>query len=236
YQKHYRPKNAVMVVAGNVSLEQVRELSEKWFEPIIKGDKPARNLPTEKPQKKARRTVAERAVPLDAIYISFHMCGKTEADYQTWDLISDVLSAGQSSRLTQRLVKEKRIFTSVNAFVMGERDPSLFTVAGHISQDKTVEEAEAAIWEELELLRYELVGKTELEKVLNQVEANHEFAEMSLLNRAISLAYHELLDGAESINHEMEKYQAVTREDIQRVATESLVKNNSNTLIYKRKS
>ncbi len=236
YQKYYRPKNAVMVVAGNVTVEQVKALSEKWFEPIEKGEKPVRELPQEQVQEKARRSVAERQVPLDAIYISFHMCGKNDDDFPIWDLISDVLSGGQSSRLQQRLVKEKRIFTSVNAFVTGERDPSLFTVAGHISQDRTIEEAEAAIWQELELLRTELVYEREFEKVKNQVEANHEFGEMDLLNRAIGLAYHELLGDAECINEEMAKYQAVTRKDLQRVANESLVRTNSSTLIYKRKS
>lgn len=235
FKKHYRPKNAVMVVAGNVSKGRVKELAEKWFEPIEKGEKPERKLPAEPKQNKARRTVAERAVPLDAVYVSFHMCEKTHEDYQAWDLMSDILSGGLSSRLQQRLIKEQRIFTSANAFLMGEKDPSLFTIAGHLSQDKTIKEAEAAIWEEIELLQSELVEKSELQKVKNQIEANHEFAEMSLLNRAIGLAYHELLGDVESINTEMKKYQAVTREQIQRLAKQNLVKSNSNTLIYKRK-
>lgn len=236
YQKFYRPKNAVMVVAGNVQLDEVKRLAEKWFEPIDKGPKPVRNLPQEPKQTEARRNTVERPVPLDAIYISFHMVGKNDADYQTWDLLSDVLAGGHSSRLQQRLVQEKRIFTSANAFLMGESDPSLFTVAGHLSQDKTIEEAEVAIWEELELLRTELVTEAELGKVMNQVEANHEFAEMNLLNRAIGLAYHELIGDADDINHEMQKYRAVTVQDIQRIAKESLVKTNSSTLIYKRKN
>jgi predicted Zn-dependent peptidase len=161
------------------------------------------------------------------------MCGKTDDDYQIWDLISDVLSGGQSSRLQQHLVKDQRIFSSVNAFVMGERDPSLFTVAGHISQGVSIEDAEKAIWNEIELLRNELVGKKELEKVKNQVEANHEFSEMNLLNRAIGLAYNELLGDADLINTEMAKYKAVADEDIQRVAKKFLTKKNSSTLIYK---
>lgn len=236
YQRFYRPKNAVMVVAGNVDTEEVKLLAEKWFEPIDKGPKPERNLPLEPKQTKAKRKEVERAVPLDAIYISFHMCSKDDADYQAWDLLSDVLSGGHSSRLQQRLVKEKRIFTAVNAFLMGERDPSLFTVAGHISAGVSVEEAEAAIWEELEQMKSELVAEKELEKVKNQIEANHEFAEMDLLNRAIGLAYHELLGDAESINQEKEKYMRVTREDLQRLAKTFLVTENSSTLIYKRKS
>lgn len=236
FEKHYRPKNAVMVVAGNVKTEEVKQLSEKWFGPIQKGEKPARNLPVEPVQTEAKRLEVERPVPLDAIYISFHMCGKENDEYYKWDLLSDVLAGGKSSRLHQKLVEEQRMFTSVNAFVMGERDPSLFTIAGHISQDRTIAEAEEAIWKEIELLRTESVGVTELEKVKNQVEANHEFSEMNLLNRAIGLAYHELLGDANSINEEAEKYQRITREDLQYLAHENLTVSNSSTLIYKRKS
>ena len=236
YKKHYRPKNAVMVVAGNVTTEEIKELSEKWFEPIEKGEKPERNLPVEPVQSEARRLEVERDVPLNAVYISFHMCGKMHDDFFKWDLISDLLAGGNSSRLQQKLVKENRIFTSVNAFVMGETDPSLFTVAGHISPDKSVAEAEEAIWAELELFKTEKVGKAELEKVKNQVEANHEFAEMALLNRAIGLAYHELKGNANDINTEMEKYHAVTAKDVQKIASEYLTKSNSSTLVYNRKT
>ncbi|MBI1286771.1 MAG: insulinase family protein [Flavobacteriales bacterium] len=236
YQQHYLPKNAVMVVAGNVETDQVKVLAEKWFSPIAKGEKPIRKLPKEPVQKAANRLEVERPVPLDAIYISFHMCGKSDDDYCKWDLLSDVLSAGKSSRLQQRLIKEKRIFTSVNAFVMGERDPSLFTIAGHISQQHSIEEAEAAIWEEIELLRKQKVDKKELEKVKNQVEANHEFSQMNLLNRAIGLAYHELLGDADGVNSEMEKYMKVSTNDLQEIAQQYLTKENSSTLIYKRKN
>lgn len=232
FNTHYLPKNAVMVVAGNVTTNEVRQLAEKWFGPIVKGEKPLRALPKEPEQTEARRLEVQRPVPLDAIYISFHMCGKEDADYQTWDLLSDILSHGDSSRLKQRLVKKDRIFTSVNAFVMGERDPSLFTIAGHISQDRTVDEAEKAIWQMIEELRSELVSELELEKVKNQVEASHEFSEMNLLNRAIGLAYHELLGDANGVNLETEKYRNVTSEDIRRVASESLIASNSNTLVY----
>ncbi len=236
FGKHYRPKNAVMVVAGNVKTEEVLALAEKWFGPIVKGEKPLRRLPAEPKQTEARRLEVIRDVPLDAIYISFHMCGKNDDDYCKWDLLSDVLANGKSSRLHQRLVKEKRIFTTVNAFVMGERDPSLFTIAGHISRDFSIEDAEAAIWEEVERMKTEPVASTELEKVKNQVEANHEFSQMNVLNRAIGLAYHELLGDAEGVNTEIAKYARVTPAQLQALAKNELVQQNSSTLIYKRKS
>ncbi len=234
YAKHYRPKNAVMVVAGNVKTEQIKTLAEKWFAPIVKGEKVERKLPKEPTQKKAKRLEVERPVPLDAIYISFHMCGKEDTDYAGWDLLSDVLGHGDSSRLHQRLVKENRIFTSLSAFVMGERDPSLFTIAGHLSQGITVDEAEKAIWAQIELLRTEAVADIELEKVKNQVESTHEFSEMNILNRAIGLAYHELLGDAELVNTEIENYRKVTKIDMLNLAKKHLVPTNSSTLIYKR--
>lgn len=236
FNQHYRPKNTVMVVAGNVEVEAVRSLSEKWFGPIVKGDKPQRDLPVEPKQLAPNRLEVERDVPLDAIYISFHMCGKSDDDYCKWDLLSDVLANGKSSRLYQRLVKECRIFTSINAFVMGERDPSLFTIAGHVSQEFSLEDAEKAIWNEIEALKSELVDAKELEKVKNQVEANHEFGQMNILNRAIGLAYHELLGDAEGVNTEIQKYATVTPKQLQQLAKDNLVPENSSTLIYKRKS
>lgn len=236
YNTYYRPRNAVMVLAGNVEAETVRQLSEKWFGPIVKGEKPVRALPKEPPQRKARRLEVERLVPLDAIYISFHMCGKDDKDFPAWDLLSDVLGHGESSRLQQRLVKKKRIFSAANAFVMGERDPSLFTIAGHLSQGVSVEEAERAIWDEIAQLRKELVSEHELEKVKNQSIANHEFASMDLLNRTVALAYHELYGDAEEVNRELQRYRKVSRTALQRVAKTHLVSENSNTLIYKRKT
>ncbi len=232
YNKHYRPKNAVMVVAGDVDTDQIKTLSEKWFGPINKGERPERIIPKEPEQTKSRRLDVERPYPLDAIYISFHMCSREDKDYHSWDLLSDILGHGASSRLHQKLVKEERLFTSINAFIMGERDPSLFTIAGHISQDRTIEEAEKAIWEQIEIMKETSVSARELEKVKNQVEASHEFSEMSLLNRAIGLAYHELLGDAEEMNDEMEKYEKVTSSALQNLAKENLLKTNSSTLIY----
>ncbi|MFC2176285.1 M16 family metallopeptidase [Bacteroidota bacterium] len=235
FNLHYRPKNAVMVVAGNVNTQQIKQLAEKWFEPIVKGDKPERNIPVEPKQTEARRLEVERPVPLDAIYLSFHMCGRNDDNYFAWDILSDILAHGTSSRLHQKLVKDQRLFTSINAFIMGERDPSLFTIAGHLCQGISIEDAEKAIWDEIELLQLEIVSDTVLQKAKNQAEANHEFSEMNLLNRAIGLAYQELLGDAAAINEEVEKYRAVSATTIQTLAKNELIKNNSNTLVYKSK-
>jgi zinc protease len=233
YGKHYVPTNAVLVLTGNITPEKARGLSEKWFAPIVKGEAPQRDLPKEPMQTEARRLEVERPVPMDAIYISFHCSGKSESDYPAWNLMSDVLSKGNSSRLYKRLVKEQGILNSVGAFVTGEKDPGLFSVAGFVSQGVSVQQAEEAIWAELELLRNESVGPSELEKAVHQVEAHLEFTQMNILNRAIQLAYYELLGDAALANGELEAYRKVSSSMIQQLAKEHLLKEQSSTLIYR---
>jgi zinc protease len=234
FHRHYLPKNAVLVLAGNIAPHRAKELAEKWFGTITKDEKPERNLPVEPVQTEARRLEVERNVPMDAIYISFHCSGRAEADYPVWDLMSDVLAKGNSSRLYQRLVKEQGILSSVGAFVTGEKDPGLFTVAGHVSQGFTVAQAEQAIWHELELLRKEDVTTSELEKAIHQSESQSEFSQMNILNRATNLAYYELMGDADRLNTEMDRYRATTLADIRRIAIAHLVKEKSNTLVYNR--
>lgn len=233
YRKHYVPKNAVLVLTGNITDERARELAEKWFEPIVKDEAPVRNLPTEPIQTEARRMEVQRAVPMDAIYISFHCSGKGTEGFPVWDLLSDVLAKGNSSRLYQRLVKERGLFNSVGAFVTGEKDPGLFTVAGFISQGVSIDDAEKALWAELELLRNEAVSPSELEKALHQVESHLEFTQMNILNRAIQLAYYELMGDADLANSEMDAYRRVTAEDLRCIASENLLRERSSTLVYK---
>ena len=234
FHRHYLPKNAVLVLAGNIAPHRAKELAEKWFGTITKDEKPERNLPVEPVQTEARRLEVERNVPMDAIYISFHCSGRAEADYPVWDLMSDVLAKGNSSRLYQRLVKEQGILSSVGAFVTGEKDPGLFTVAGHVSQGFTVAQAEQAIWHELELLRKEDVTTSELEKAIHQSESQSEFSQMNILNRATNLAYYELMGDADRLNTEMDRYRATTLADIRRIAIAHLLKEKSNTLVYNR--
>lgn len=233
YGKHYVPKNAVLVLTGNITTARAEALAKKWFGPIVKGDAPLRNLPKEPLQAEARRLEVERSVPMDAIYISFHSSGKSEADFAVWDLMSDILAKGNSSRLYQRLVKERGIFNSLGAFVTGEKDPGLFSVAGYISQGVSVEVAEQALWDEIEMLRNARVTDAELKKAVHQVEAHNEFSQMNILNRAIQLAYYELLGDAELSNSEIETYRKVTAEAIQRIAKDHLLRKRSSTLIYR---
>lgn len=232
FKKHYTAQNAILVVAGNVQLEEVKTLAEKWFESIPAGNHYQRQLSVEKKQVKARRKVIKSDVPNDSIMIAFHMEGRTDPSYYTCDLISDILSQGQSSRLYRRLLKEQELFSEINAYITGSIDPGLFIVEGKPHQGVSIEQAEAALWAELQKMKDEFVLDYELEKVKNKTESTLEFAELSILNKAMSLAYFELLGDANGINQEAEHYLAVTVEDIKKQSQKMFRKGNSSTLIY----
>jgi zinc protease len=231
--KHYVPSNAIMVVAGNVTLQQVQELSAKWFEPIPAGNKPTRKLEQEPPQKEKRKAEVKENVPANALYKAYHMSGRFDNDYNSADLMSDILSRGNSSRLYNTLVKEKEIFTSISSFVLGTIDPGLLVISGRVKDGVTLEEAEAAVTILLQEVIEKGVTETELEKVKNQAIATIEFGEIEVINRAMGLAFAALSGNANLVNTEKNELSAVTTKDIQRVAGEILREENSNVLYYR---
>ncbi|PBQ33983.1 peptidase M16 [Sphingobacteriaceae bacterium] len=232
FKKHYNPSNAIMVIAGDVELEQVKQLCEKWFEPIETTEKPKRNLPEEPKQTEPRRLTVERDVPANSIYKAYHMCSRKDPEYHTIDVISDILSRGNSSRLYKTLIKEKQLFTEINAYVMGDFDKGLFVISGKTPDHVKMEDAEKAIFEELEKIKQELVDVDELQKCKNKVESSVTFSETDVLTKATNLAISELLGDAALINQEIEKYAAVTREGIKEQANLVLDENNCSTLYY----
>ncbi|NGM62058.1 insulinase family protein [Sphingobacterium sp. SGG-5] len=235
FEKYYTPQNAIMVVAGNVKLDDVKALSEKWFGSIPRGESFVRNLPQEPEQTEARRGEVEADVPADSIYIAFHGPERLSADYPAMDLISDLLSRGSSSRLYRSLVKERQLFSEVNAYVMGSIDPNLFVVEGKPLPHVTIAEAEQALWTELDRIKAEQVAEEELQKVKNKIESTLLFAELSILDKAMNLAYYEAINRAEDYNEEIQKYLAVTPQHIQDMAHTLFRKENSSTLIYRAK-
>lgn len=232
FNRYYTPSNAIMVVAGHVDTQEVRKLAEKWFGPIPSVPTPERHLPQEPVQAEARRDEFSTDVPANDIYMAFHMADRKSEQYYVSDLISDILSRGTSSRLYRRLVKERQLFGEVNAYLTGSLDPGLFMLEGKPLAHVPVEEAEQAIWEELEDLKAGLVEDYELEKVKNKIESTMAFSEMSILDKAMNLAYFELLGDAQELNLEAARYGAVTAEQIQEAARQIFTRDNSSTLIY----
>ncbi len=231
--KYYRPNNAILVVAGNVTVPQVRELADKWFGDIPAGRPLQRELPPEPPQRKLQQRINEAKVPVDALYLAFHTPSRTHPDFYVADLLSDILCNGQSSRLYRRLLRERQLFSTIEAYVTGSIDPGLFVIEGQPAAGIPLEQAEAAIWEELQLLKSEIIGERELQKIKNKVESSLVFSESNILNKAISLAFFELLGDAELINSEIEIYRNISAEDLLRVAREVLTEENCSELYYK---
>ncbi|MET3499502.1 putative Zn-dependent peptidase [Mucilaginibacter rubeus] len=232
FKKHYNPQNAIMVVGGNVTTEQVKELSEKWFAPIPAGERYHRSLPQEPEQQEARRETVTAKVPLNDMYIAFQMGARTDQDYYVVELLSDILSRGNSSRLYKSLIKEKQIFSEVHAYITGSLDKGMFVLEGKPLDGISIEQAETALWEELEKIKTEGIPADELTKVQNKTESTMIFSEMSLLDKAMNLASFELLGDADLINHETAKYLAVNAAQVKAQANKLFRKDNSSTLIY----
>ncbi|MEI6489794.1 MAG: pitrilysin family protein [Bacteroidota bacterium] len=235
FNRFYNPQNAIVVVAGDVEFKNVKLLVEKWFCSIPTGSFVKRNLPIEPPQNESRSLTVERDVPQDAIYKVYHMCSRFDNEYYTVDLLSDILSQGNSSRLHNELIKKKKLFSEINAYVMGDFDKGLFVVAGKLTKGVSMEQADEAIVSILDKFKQELVLDDELTKVKNKSESTHLFGEVDILNKATNLAIAELMGDAELVNRETEKYLQVTALEIKEQANVIFKKENCSTLYYKAK-
>ncbi|SIO46756.1 M16 family metallopeptidase [Chitinophaga niabensis] len=230
--RHYRPINAILVVAGKVTTEQVKALAEKWFGDIPSGEKYVRELPAEPPQKASNFLEVKAKVPLDALYKAYHIYPRNDPRYYAADLISDILSGGGSSRLHQVLVKEKKLFSNIDCYHFGSIDAGLLCIEGKLVKGVKMKDAEKGVQEELEKLQQNIIPERELQKVKNRVESMLAFEDMGLLSRANNLAFYELLGDAAFMNKEFENYERVTKEDIHREAKIIFDEKNSNTIHY----
>ena len=232
----YRPNNAILVVTGNVQTEQVKQLAEKWFGPIEAGKAYIRNLPKEPVQEKSRSMDVRADVPLDMLMMTWHMGGRFDEGYHATDLITEVLGGGTSARLYEQLIKVKQIFSSIDCYHFGTVDPGLLVIEGKLVKGISMAVAEKAVLEEVEKIKNEILDAKELQKVINKTESVICFEDMSIMNRAHSLAYYELLGDADLMNKELGMYQRVTPNMIQRTAQRIFQDNNRNTLYYYSKS
>ena len=232
----YRPNNAILVVTGNVETEQVKQLAEKWFGPIEAGKAYVRNLPKEPVQEKSRTMDVRADVPLDMLMMTWHMGGRFDEGYHATDLITEVLGGGTSARLYEQLIKVKQIFSSIDCYHFGTVDPGLLVIEGKLVKGISMAVAEKAVLEEIEKIKNEILDAKEVQKVINKTESVICFEDMSIMNRAHSLAYYELLGDADLMNKELGMYQRVTPSMIQHTAQQIFQENNRNTLYYYSKS
>lgn len=233
YYTHYRPDNAVMVVAGDVTLEQIKALSHKWFGDIPSGQIPKRAVPQEMPQTSKKTLTVEADVPTDALYKVYHMPGKLHEGYLQADLITDILGFGRSSILEQKLVKNGNVFASIGAYILGTVDPGLMVFSGKMEKGQSVELAEKALDEVVNEFVNSSVADSTLMKVKNQAEAMKTYESVQLLNRAMSLAYYSHLGNPELYQTEYEKKTQIPSDSIMAWAKEILREDNASVVYYR---
>lgn len=232
FNKHYTPCNAILVVAGAVTTTAVTALAQKWFGDIPSGIRYERQLPREPEQQQARTLTVQAPVPLDMLCKTWHMGGRLDRSYHAVDLLTDILGGGASSRLYQALVKEQQLFSNIDCYHFGSSDPGLVAVEGKLVKGVSMEQAEEAVERQLDQVMRQAVSESELQKVKNKTESMIAFEDMSVMSRANSLAYYELLGDANGMNQELSRYEAVTAAQLQQQAQSLFRPENSNTLYY----
>jgi zinc protease len=235
YKKFYNPDNAILCVAGDIKTEDIKTLTEKWFGEIPAGEKLLRRYPKEPEQTAPRTLTVERDVPQNAFYMAWRMPERRNQSYYACDLLSDILSNGNSSRLFQRLVKDEQLLSEVNAFITGDLDGGLFLITGKLYPHVSFEEAEEKVMEELRKLSEEKIPAEELQKVKNKAESSLVFSEISVLGKAMALSYYEMLGDADLFNHEKERYLSLTAENLRETARFLFAPEKKNILYYKTK-
>ena len=233
FYKHYAPNNAILSLSGGIDAENALRLTEKWFGTIEKRNTPGRNLSVEPIQRKEERRIISRSVPADCLYLAFHMGGRLSDSFYRSDLISDILASGSSSRFHQVLLKKKKLFSSVDAYITGDADPGLFIVTGKPYPGISIEKAEEEIWKELRAIFEEGIPENELEKVKNRIEANFILSQTSILNKSMNLGYYEWLGSADMIKDEVSKYRKIREVSLREEAERIFRRENCSTLIYK---
>lgn len=233
FHKHYAPNNAVLTIAGNISLAKTKNLVDKWYSTIPSREIAVRNLPEEPAQQEFRSKTIEREVPNDAFYYAFKMPGKNQKDYHTLDLISDILGRGKSSRLYERLKKELELVTEISAFITGSFDQGLLIISGFLKEGATLEAVENEVFALINELQNSPIEALELKKIINKVKTTKIFGEVNVLPRAMELSLCELLGDAQLINEEMNLYERIHPTMIQQAANHYLKKENCSLLYIK---
>lgn len=235
FNKHYLPNNAVLVVGGDVTVKEVKAYAEKWFGNIPSGTRPERKLPVETRQTTKRTLQLERDVPVDAFYKAFHMCGRLDKDYFASDILADALGRDKSSRLHQELVQNKKLMSNVAAYITGSFDPGLLVISGKLQKGSSFEEVEKEVDAIVADFVQNGINDEEFFKLRNQAETTFLYGQLELLERCVSLAYASTLGDTEIANRELKEMEAVSKEQVLRVANEVLREENSNVIYYKSK-
>ncbi len=235
YSRHYRPSQAILSISADIDEDEMITLAKEYFADIADNGGEIAPVPQEPKQTEPRRLEVERDVPATDVIIAFHIGDRLSREFFLGDLSSDLLAGGESSRLVNRLVKERGLFTAVNAYITGSLDAGLFIIKGRLMPNTTEQVAEEALWGELRELMQGNISEYELEKVKNKFEANMLMGEINVMNKAMNLGFYAMTGDLELINKEADIYRSITREEVAEFATRVFTLDNSSTLIYRSK-
>ena len=235
YSRHYRPSQAILSISADLDEDEMIALATEYFAGIKDAGGEIAPVPQEPEQQEPRRLEVERDVPATDVIIAFHIGDRLSREFFLGDLSSDLLAGGESSRLVNRLVKQRGLFTAVNAYITGSLDAGLFVIKGRLMPTTTEQEAEEALWGELRELMRGNISDYELEKVKNKFEANLLMGEINVMNKAMNLGFYAMTGDLELINKEADIYRSITREEVAQFATKVFTADNSSTLIYRSK-
>ncbi len=232
FYRYYRPNNAILTISGGITSDKAFELAEKWFGDIPAGEAFDRSYPEEPKQDHPKFLAVQKDVPVNVLYKAWKMPGRVEPGYYAANMLSDVLGTGEGSRLQHALKKEKKLFTDIAAFVTGSINTGMFIISGRLAEGVSWTDAEAGIAEELKKVRTEEISGTELQRIKNTVEMDITSNNTGVLNKAESLAAAEMLESADLVNTEMDRFLAVTTQDILLTAQQLLDENSCSTMHY----
>lgn len=220
FDAYYKPNNAVLTIVGDFDPAEAMTLVNQYFGDIAQGPVPAYEPPALTPQTAERTEVMpDPLAQAPAFHVAYHIPPNREEDHYALELLTVVLGDGDSSRLYQTLVKEREICQEIYVGTDDRRGPDLFSFFGLMSDGHQPEEARNLIYEALERVARDGITERELQKAHNRVAAYFVFGLESNLSRAQQLAEYEMYFGdATLLRTELARYQAVTRQDIQRVA------------------
>ena len=235
YNKYYHPGNAILVIAGPISIKRMKELAMKWFSDIPSGKTIKNNYSSEPPKKEARHKQSEAEVPVDAIYMTFPCPARADKAFYAVDLLSDIFSNGPSSRLIHRLTRENKYFNQIDCYVTGDFDPGLIVFEGRPTEKISLQDAEEIISKEINDLKNQLIESAELQKWKNKAESTLVLSEMGIQSKSMNLGFFEALGNADLMNAESDIYQSLTAEEIQQAAQVWLKDDQKSVLTYKGK-
>lgn len=235
FNKWYCPNNAILTLSGNIKPEYAFKLSEKWFGEINAHDLSKESLPKEPKQNEYRNIILERDIPANSIYKAFHTCSRFDDEFYATELLTDILCGSKSSLLYHTLVKEQQLFNSINAYFTGDLDNGLMVVEGKVNDGVEVKNADHAVDVLLQQVADDGVQEKEMKIVKQKTESALIFSEVNIGNRALNLAYFEMIGGAEKINKQLQQYEAVNSNDLQQVAKTILKKENESSIYYCKK-